>query len=1677
MKKTLLIFFTCLSISCFAQFSKTHYIPPLTCATNLAGDQYLYISTPSSTDVNFKIITNGVTIFSGVVKNNTPYIYTVGQGSNTPLLTPKTTIGILSNKGFIVEAEDLIYVSVRLNAGFSAQNNTYVHAGGLVSKGNSALGKKFRLGAMLNPVFDSNVLNFASILSTENGTNITISNIPSGTVLSNGTIISGAINITLNKNESYVLALENYSNTISNSSKMIGALVESDKPIVVNSGSFGGSNSTILQSNGSPAGRDVGFDQIVPLEKTGKEYIFVKGLGTDELERILLIANEDNTKVFLDGLTLFKTINKGEYADIDGSKFTNGNLYVSTTEDVSAYQSIGGSDIPANQNLFFVPPLNCATPNKVDNIPFIESIGNTFYNGGLNIVTEAGATVTINSNPITGVPIPIIGNPNFVRYTINNLTGNIAVKSNRQVYVSYFGTNGAATYGGYYSGFDTKPEIVSNKISVSNSSCIPNVALKISTLSSYDTFQWYFNDNPINGANLNSYTPTQPGYYQVKGSILGCPSTVPIFSDKIPVSICPADSDNDGTNNNIDIDLDNDGIINRYEAWNLLINHLNPVLGAEYSGLINGSGSITGKPLYGFVSEVPAGKDQTINYTINFNKPESLIFGYVSQNDVNQTTPVTDYMNSDGDFIVRVPTDKTITVTDPNDQLLIDTNYDGIYESGIKEFSSFEIRFRLKNTTPLLPGIGSFKFQTYLTNSLTFSHTNLSETSSNRATFAIQLTQTFDSDSDGIPDLLDIDSDNDGIPDTIEAQGKGFKVFSGIDTNKDGLDNAFEPGLTPINSDNDTYFDFLDVDSDNDGIYDLVESGSTVIDGNLDGIIDGPAASFGINGLFDGLETSTDSGNLKNIILDTDNDGSFNYIDSDSDNDLCLDVSDAGFLDLNGDGFLGNNPLVTNANGKVTSGLGYTTPNINYIIATPIIITTQPQLNPVCELQNTSITLSDNGVNSYQWQYSSNGTIWNDITNNGTYSGALTNTLTITSVKNTMNGYKYRVKLDKAGNSCGLLSSETSLTVYVLSAVNPVTIIQCDDDLDAITTFNLTIKNDEISSNFSNETFTYYKTSAAANNQDPLQLITSPLAFVNTTPGIMTIWTRVQNANGCYNVAQTTLKVTATQIPISFKKSFEVCDDFLDIDGNNTVNSDKRDGISAFNFSSVTANIKAMLPIGNYTVSYYRNKADALSQINVITDITNYRNIGYPNTQQIWARVDSDVDNACYGLGPYITLTVEKLPFANTVIIARQCDDDQDGKFTFNTSTLESDLLQGQTNIKVTYFDQNNNPLPSPFPSAFSTKSQTIKAVVTNSTSLRCYDETNINFIVDDVPKAFPIATSLTTVCDDEADPLAQDGKFPFDTSTFENTILGGQTGRIVKYFDKKGALLPSPLPNPFISDTQNITAIVENSNNPNCSASVILSFIVNPLPRINLNSNGNEDELVCSNQPTFFVKLNAGIQDGSLTGNYTYIWSKDNTVLVGESNPTLQVNAEGNYAVEVTTLLGCSRTRKIKVTASDIAKIVSIVIVDLSEINTVTVNVTGQGQYQYSLNESSGPFQLSNFFTNVPSGIHEVFINDINGCGTVSRTISVIGVPKYFTPNGDGYNDYWNVKGINTNFNSNSTVHIFDRYGKLLKQVTPTNQGWDGTINGAPLPSDDYWFTIKLEDGRETRGHFSLKR
>ena len=448
--------------------------------------------------------------------------------------------------------------------------------------------------------------------------------------------------------------------------------------------------------------------------------------------------------------------------------------------------------------------------------------------------------------------------------------------------------------------------------------------------------------------------------------------------------------------------------------------------------------------------------------------------------------------------------------------------------------------------------------------------------------------------------------------------------------------------------------------------------------------------------------------------------------------------------------------------------------------------------------------------------------------------------------------------------------------------------------------------------------------------------------------------------------------------------------------------------------------------------------------------------------------MDSQINNECLGLGHHITLNVERIPIVQTLIL-KHCDDDQDGSFGFDTTNLQTTLLNGLNNVTVSYTDQIGNPVTIINP--FVSTTQTINVKVKNTFGKQCDYNSTIQFIVDDLPEAFPIATTLTTVCDDEVNPLSQDGLFSFNTSTFQATILGSQTGMTVNYFDANGTALSSPLPNPFTTATQTIKVEVINPINATCKAVLNIPFIVKPTPKINATGT----ELVCSNNPNFIKTIDAGLDDISTINDFTYQWFLDGTILTGETNYSLTVNTEGSYTVEVTNAQNCTKTRAITVTASNIATIENVSITDLSDNNSILVNVSGSGDYEYSIDGEN--YQISNIFYNVASGIYTVYVKDNNGCGIAEEAISLLGIPNYFTPNNDGYNDYWNIKGVSTSYNSKTTIYIFDRYGKLVKQISPLSKGWDGTFNGKNAPSSDYWYAIHLEDGRIFKGHFSLKR
>lgn len=268
-----------------------------------------------------------------------------------------------------------------------------------------------------------------------------------------------------------------------------------------------------------------------------------------------------------------------------------------------------------------------------------------------------------------------------------------------------------------------------------------------------------------------------------------------------------------------------------------------------------------------------------------------------------------------------------------------------------------------------------------------------------------------------------------------------------------------------------------------------------------------------------------------------------------------------------------------------------------------------------------------------------------------------------------------------------------------------------------------------------------------------------------------------------------------------------------------------------------------------------------------------------------------------------------------------------------------------------------------------------------------------------------------------------------------------------------------SALPSIYTNTTPYLQTIYARITNiQGCYSDYPIDLIVNTFPAIVTD----EEVVLCENTS---ITLDAG------SGFTTYTWNTNPV----QNTQTITVTNPGTYSVLITNASNCTKTKTFTVTPSGIATINNIIINDFSENNTITVDYTGISTYVFSLDGTN--YQSDPTFTNLSEGFYTLYVKDTKDCGVVPATFYILDYPKFFTPNGDGINDYWSIKNLNQRNLQNSTIEIFDRYGKLIHQINTQNQVWDGTFNGVNLPSSDYWFQMKLADGKIIKGHFSLKR
>lgn len=472
----------------------------------------------------------------------------------------------------------------------------------------------------------------------------------------------------------------------------------------------------------------------------------------------------------------------------------------------------------------------------------------------------------------------------------------------------------------------------------------------------------------------------------------------------------------------------------------------------------------------------------------------------------------------------------------------------------------------------------------------------------------------------------------------------------------------------------------------------------------------------------------------------------------------------------------------------------------------------------------------------------------------------------------------------------------------------------------------------------------------------------------------------------------------------------------------------------------------------NVDFTYYRSQADLEYNNNPISNPEAFTSTSNPETVYVKIR---NVSTECYDSVP-IELIINMPPQINAIETYYICENEDS---SLNLLEINEVLLGNTYNILVSYYaseadaEVNENALNTEY--NYTNSVEILYARVEYSTT-NCYAIYPFQLVVNPIPIAYQ-ANDLFA-CDDDFD-----GVLSFDLTLQNTAVLNGQNPNdfYVSYHNSEinaNENTEQLNANYMAFDGEVIFVRVENTAT-GCYDTSQFSIVVNPLPIPFI-----EDQVICLNNLPLVVSANTN------NSADTYIWSTNAT------SAEIEIFETGTYSVTITNEFGCENTSTFNVSESDSAVIDVIETIDFSDPNNIIVTVNGIGNYLYQLND--GLLQSSSVFQNVPIGYNTVTIIDQNGCAQVTRVVLVIDTPKHMTPNEDGNFDTWHIAGVETL--PGTIIHIFDRYGKLLKELGHNSSGWDGTYNGNNMPTGDYWYVATvMQNGKtfDVKGHFALRR
>jgi gliding motility-associated-like protein len=491
-----------------------------------------------------------------------------------------------------------------------------------------------------------------------------------------------------------------------------------------------------------------------------------------------------------------------------------------------------------------------------------------------------------------------------------------------------------------------------------------------------------------------------------------------------------------------------------------------------------------------------------------------------------------------------------------------------------------------------------------------------------------------------------------------------------------------------------------------------------------------------------------------------------------------------------------------------------------------------------------------------------------------------------------------------------------------------------------------------------------------------------------------------------------------------------------------------------------------------FDIKVYETAADAQNQVNALS--LNWNNT-IPGGQTVYVVIKNTV-NQKSEIVP-IDIKIRIAPSYTNPKNLEHCALDPNASL-FDINQTVSEIIGSQTNVSVSFHNSetdainNSNPLPGLY-TIISGNYKKVYFRVTNPAT-GCFSVSSFDLIINQ-SQVFTIPKDIE-ICD----------VFPlnYNFSAVQSEITGNQSNLKVTFYESDADAL---------NDNNSLSVLYTFTSNPNYIYFRVTNVSTGcfSVSKFGVNTDLKTDffnpkDIIICQSPNLNYKLDnfdtqikeiLNGRNNNIAGfynSYNDAVSKTNGIIFPyhvEKN-----NNEIFFRIENSLINSCFEVGSffiyLRAESQNAAIPFSVKTSDWTRERN-EIEILASGNYEYSMDGLT--YQDYPVFKDLVPGEYQVFIRDKDNCSVISDEVFLMMYRNFFTPNGDGINDYWNV--IASAGGANVKIVIYDRYGKLIKSLKGDSIGWDGNYNNYPLPSSDYWFELITEKGKKLKGHFSLKR